>query len=874
MKKKNLASPPESLGVIHEKGASTSGLNLGGLGSGGVEIWPDGRFHHWNIANSMPWTTHSNEWGQHGIPQPQVPAGDADVFLRVEGPHLPRPLYRWLFTGHGYLCTTASHFWRVHKYFFIRSMEAIDYEVEFPFARLTYRDPEFPLTVTLRAWFPFVPRDDKASSLPGFYLDYAVVNASREPLHVSLVWQMVNFSGFAAEKNTQRHTRSSHHQATLLHLEGSLADPTHDSSGGKVMWANPLPGQKLTSVAANPYMQNLIWSVHRTGGLAGPLLPPRLLREEMVETPRTNAPNKGWLCLEEDLAPGQGTSFQLGLAWYFPNHRSPEKVLLGHVYENWFANAVEVAAHLIDHRETYLAASQLLPDLVMRSSLPEALRISLLDQLNTLTTNGQFTRAGHYGIQEGQGCAGYNTVDVDHYSSYALALLQPRLREVIDDLNTSLIHPKNGKVRHAIGHSLALPQIDENSTREYNRWDVCCQHCLMVYRDARWSGNGDLLRRNWPSMKRAMDLVASMDFYQMHLPYTEGGITYDHWRMKGVVAYMAGVYLAALRAMTDAALWLGDNDYAELSYQRFRDGAASFEKHFWLGDRYAVFYRRYPRGVSGEYVHEGHEGHLDPQCPAFTGTEPDALFDESKDPGVMTDLLNGEATAAVMGLGGFLDPARVKAQLRLILAKNEQPENRCVVNGSYPDERFLDEWPFMQWQTPWTGTEYFLALQLYCAGLVKDGDRVIDNVLRRHLREGVRFDHGECNNHYARPLCLWGAYAARLGLDYDGYRGILRFHPADGSPAYSGLLATGCLLGWLEYKATTRKTTATLEVRDGHLRLQQWHLPIRKTKPGRAIALLDDRPLALEVSQAGDAVCLRFAEDLLLQRDSVLQVEF
>ena len=119
---------PRQAGIIRERGASTSGLNLGGIGTGGVELWPDGRFHHWNMLNCRPWATHHEDRGYHSVDPPEVAAGETDFFVRVhrEG---RRPVYRWLFTGYGNM-PAIGHFWRVHKYFFIKSYPAIDYRAE------------------------------------------------------------------------------------------------------------------------------------------------------------------------------------------------------------------------------------------------------------------------------------------------------------------------------------------------------------------------------------------------------------------------------------------------------------------------------------------------------------------------------------------------------------------------------------------------------------------------------------------------------------------------------------------------------------------------------------------------------------------------
>ena len=119
-------------GVVCETGKCESGINLGGIGTGGVEIWPDGRLYFWNMVNSRPWAKSEKETnvdgvkGSHSINPVEPAVMDTDWFIRIAEKG-KRPVYRWLFTGHGYALGTASHFWRVHKYFFMISIISSSY---------------------------------------------------------------------------------------------------------------------------------------------------------------------------------------------------------------------------------------------------------------------------------------------------------------------------------------------------------------------------------------------------------------------------------------------------------------------------------------------------------------------------------------------------------------------------------------------------------------------------------------------------------------------------------------------------------------------------------------------------------------------------
>jgi hypothetical protein len=319
-----------------------------------------------------------------------------------------------------------------------------------------------------------------------------------------------------------------------------------------------------------------------------------------------------------------------------------------------------------------------------------------------------------------------------------------------------------------------------------------------------------------------MELIISMDFYGVGLPYIEGGITYDHWRMKGVVTYMAGVYLAALKAMQHSALLLSDATTAHKMEELFSRGQKSFEQMLWHKDRYALFYHRQQKGYSPS-AQRAEEGHLDPQTPPAECMQPGGSYTEVVDlKGIMTDLLNGDATAQAVGLGSILSPTRVKKQLRLILKNNLDRDNKALVNGTYPDGSFPDEFPFAQWHTPWTGAEYAFAMQLYTQGMINYGDAIVQQVFERQSREGMRFNHCEANDHYTRPMVIWGAWNARMGVHYNGIEQLLQITPP--LKHIKAAVVTAPALGTMHYTRSGEKTLLELKISDGRLKIGTLHI--------------------------------------------------
>jgi hypothetical protein len=143
-------------------------------------------------------------------------------------------------------------------------------------------------------------------------------------------------------------------------------------------------------------------------------------------------------------------------------------------------------------------------------------------------------------------------------------------------------------------------------------------------------------------------------------------------------------------------------------------------------------------------------------------------------------------------------------------------------------------------------------------------------VHRRHVREGMRFDHAECNNHYARPLCIWGAYASRLGLNIDGFRDHLSILPPSRAN-YDGLLLTGTATGRLTLKREKSKTTAMIEIGDGRQTIKTLMLPAGSGAK-RATVKLGGKKLDASAELADGAVTVTLGRKQTLSQGKTLEV--
>lgn len=891
-----------AVGSIHTQNLPSSGVCLGGIGCGGIEVWPDGTFRHVAIANSRPWAGgkegHNYAMDVGSAPdEPGFHPEDIAAILRVrvgEG----KPQLRFLMRGHGVSFTSNGNMSRLYKYAVVPTIDAIDYDATFPFVRLTYQDAKLPVAVRLTAWTPFVPHDHEVSNTPGIVLDYDVENLTDEDVEVSILFSCRNYAGFDGDECKQEHELAKSSSRTVVRMRGDLNRPKAQSSGCMSVFAAPQGDQSASVIEANPYLENIFWSYYLRGDLDGELVPDFVTRVEtcVPKDDRGNGVNKSylfnmaWLTQKQTLAAKATTAFRFGITWFFPNHVDVEGEHAGKLYATRFQDSKQVADWLIDQADELKARSQAFVDRILDSDLEPRFALSLLDQAMVMAKATWLIENGTYFMWEGLGCCCMNTVDVDHYGSFGTIHLFPELRKTVTDLVQSVQKP-NGQTVHGFPMRVKGPITE----REYRRWDVNLQYLLGLYRDWKWTGDEDFLERHYDAAAKAFRFVAQLDKYDIGLPYIEGGITYDHWHTKGIVTYMANLWLTATHAMEALAEHRGDTALADEARQLRAHGQQHFDRVLWNGGKQyynLYYYRQEGEEDPGEKIQHakgeiaGDMGDFDPEavaaekaaqqrasqqnlqggCDPSTGCCPpaDPIHGEVRDDGLQTDALNGEGYAGIIGLPRSLDEAKTKATLRAIWEANHEPDLQFVVNGSYADGSFPDQWPFSQWQNPWTGSEYYFAAQLLAEGMVDEGLQVITDVFDRYTREGMRFNHIECNTHYSRAQSIYAAYDAWLGIDWDQPAQTLHLHPKQFDNELHAPVITGACWGALHLQRDGLRLT----IDSGRGRLRRLHLEGIDLVDGAVSAEVDGKAVAVE--RDGDV--LVFAESLELTAGNTLQV--
>lgn len=168
-----VAAPPAdsfdpATGTIIDK-RWQSGLPLGGIGVGKIELMTDGSFG--NFTN------------QHNWDRPYPWAKGAFATVRVQ-------------TADGKPVTRLLRLKSNKEYSGVQNIAHTKMQGWFPRAEIEYSDPELPVTVRLNAFSPLVPHNPKDSSLPVACLDYVVTNPTDKPVKATIALAWPNLLGW------------------------------------------------------------------------------------------------------------------------------------------------------------------------------------------------------------------------------------------------------------------------------------------------------------------------------------------------------------------------------------------------------------------------------------------------------------------------------------------------------------------------------------------------------------------------------------------------------------------------------------------------------------------------------------------------------
>lgn len=846
---------------------------LGGIGSGSIGLAGDGRLKDWEIFNRP------NKGSVNGFSHFAIKAeGDGKVKdARVLNGDLAPP-YAGELTGeikHGFGFGP-----RRENLAGVPHFRETEFVGEFPMATIRYLDDHFPGEVSLTAFNPFIPLNDKDSSLPAAFFEFRVVNTTGEPLNYSLAGTLTN----PAEAHNSRHDCVRSGKTTVLTLNAPATDAGHPHYGGLAIGTDSTSDEE---VGYQQYWYRGRW-FDGLGVYWRDFGEPGLLKNRCYDSAnKTDTRDSATLERRITLNPGEEGRVRFIISWYYPNcynywsegscdcdadsscDCSDGISTWKNYYATLFKDADEVVSYAIENWDELQSRTEAFKNTLFSSSLPSEVidavsaNISILKTPTALRlTDGSFY--GFEGCDQCEGCCEGSCSHVWNYA-YALPYLFPKLERSMRDLEFQYNQRDDGQLTFRLQLPLGSPRWGFRACADGQFGGV-----LKVYREWKISGDDRWLTKKWSAVKRAIEFAWAPTNEDRWDPEQSGVLTgRQHHTLDmelfGPNSWLNGFYLAALKAGTEMAEQNGDEEAAALYREIFQRGKEWTDRELFNGTYYHQKLELGDKGIL--------ESFHNPNDTILKGGDIfDAYWDDEHNEikyqileGCGIDQVLAQWHANLIGLGEIFDPSQTKSALQSIYRYNYKPSMRYFFNPcrtfclndeagtvicDWPEGKYKPFVPVPYAEETMHGYEYQAACHMIQEGLVDEGLEIVRGVRDRYDgRKRNPWNEIECGSNYARSMASYALLLTYLGFGCDMSNGELSFDPVLGdSSEFSSFWSVSSAWGTF----TVSEQTVTLGITEGAVELSILRLPFMDSEPSELLIEPQDASANLERNELED----------------------
>jgi len=787
---------------------------LGGIGSGCVGLAGDGRLVDWEIYNKP------NKNSVNGFSHFAVKAEDSGkvVDARVLCGRL-QPPYTGNATQYGFGPgrDTMSG---------MPNFSSVSFSGEYPMAELAFRDKKFPGVVTMTAWNPLIPLNDKDSSIPSAFFEIALKNTTRKTLTYTVAFTVRN-------PQNSVNMRKTSNESTLIHLTGRnihINDPAYgdlsvatDAAETSVQeyWFR---GSWLDNLGI--YWQDFV--------RLGPF------ENRSYDSP--GAADHCTLAAHLSVKPGVVGRMRFVLSWNFPNcvnYWSPEKCGCGdncedkkqkgwkNYYATIFKNSAETVAYSLKNWNRLQTETMLFKNALFGSDLPPAIIDAVSANISILKTptvlrleDGSFY--GWEGCHSNAGCCEGSCTHVWNYA-YALPFLFPKLERSMRDLNYTYNQRSDGGLVFRLKLPLGSERGEFRPCADGQFGDV-----VKMYRDWKISGDTEWLRHHWPAIKKSIEFAwaeTNEDRWDADLDGVLKGRQHHTLDMElfGPNSWLTGFYLAALKAGAEMANYLGETETAAEWQSIFEKGKTWVDKHLFNGEYYEQKIDLKNKAIVDSFnaLNYWNDEHKEIKYQIGVGSSIDQVV--------------AQWHANIAGLGDIFDKEQTRKALRSIYKYNYKRSfldfvNPCRLYSLYDEKGVvICDWPqgkckpvvpVLYAEETMYGFEYAVASHMIQEGLVKEGIEIAENIRSKFDgRKRNPWNEFECGSNYARSMASYALLTAMSGFVFDMTRGMIGFNPVRIGKRFKCFWSLEGAWGTVEFK----KNVIMLSILYGELTLSTFH---------------------------------------------------
>ncbi len=809
---------------------------LGGIGTGCIGLSGRGSLIDWEIFN-RPNKGKGNGFSHFAI---KAEAGGKVLDARVLNGNLQPPYTGSFGTssfnsfGFGPDRTTMAgvpHFRRVV------------FTGTYPVASLRFEDPQFPGDVTMEAFNPLIPLNDRDSSIPAAFFEIEVRNPTSEDIDYTVCLSLGNPG--KRESSVIRFDRSA--QARLLQIAS-----TH-MQGDEPEYGDLTAATDVEDVSCQEYWFRGSWfdslemffrEFTSPGGLKN-----RTYRDDATEAKQyPGTGDTGSLSARRTVPAGRTARFRFVIAWNYPNcinYWNPEKPCCTdgscqpakpktwkNYYATIFRDSRHSALYSLEQWDRLEGETKQFRDALFSSTLPPAALDAISANISILKTptclrleDGSFY--GWEGCHPDSGCCEGSCTHVWNYA-YALPFLFPKLERSMRELDYRYNRREDG----GMAFRLQLPL-----ERERSKFRPCADGqfggVLKTYREWKISGDTEWLRFLWPAVRQSIEFAWSptnADRWDADRDGVLEGRQHHTLDMElfGPNSWLTGFYLAALKAGAEMADFLGEPDTAAGYRTLFEKGKKWVDEYLFNGDYYQQAIDLKDRSLLESF----------PDATAISDywNEESGEIKYQIGEGCAIDQVLAQWHADLIGLGEIFNPEQTRKALAAIFRHNFKERvgdffNPCrlyslndeagIVICDWPEGKYKPVVPIPYAEETMNGFEYQAAVHMILRGMPAEGMRIVEAVRDRYDGEKRNpWNEFECGSNYARSMASYALLNAFSGFEFDLVQGMVGFHPL--GPDRSEFRCFWSLdSGWGIFEADESRLSLT--VLYGSLRLDRFH---------------------------------------------------
>ena len=856
---------------------------LGGIGTGCIGIAGNGRLIDWEIFNRP------NKRSFNGFSHFAVKAESNGVLLDarvlngdLNPPYTGEPIRGGsLHSGYGFGPESSTMAGMPH-------FKRTKFIGEFPIAKMQFSDDQFPGMIELTAFNPFIPLNDKDSSIPGAFFEFEIENTTDDEINYTVCLSAANPLPTTKNENTYNKSEGIHY----VKLSSNQFEKDDPEFGDISIATDAYDVSYQEFWYRGGWCDNLevFW---RNFGQVGSF---KNRTYGIEELPSKIYKDMASLAAHFDVLPGEKKKIKFVITWNYPNmhnHWNPQKnnpdggssnsneEVWKTFYSTIFKESSSSSIYSLKNWERLYNETYEFKNTLFSSTIPDIALEAISANLSVLKsptclrlTDGSFY--GFEGCIEDIGCCEGSCTHVWNYA-YALPFLFPQLERSMHDLDFKYNQRQDGRMSFRLMLPLGREAVDFRACVDGQFGGV-----IKAYRDWKISGDDEWLKSNWEAIKKSIEYAwakSNEDKWDSDKDGVIEGRQHHTLDMElfGPNSWLNGFYLAALKAGAQMAEYIGDNETSKIYFNLFNKGKKWTDENLFNGEYYCQKVNLNDKSLLEKYS-EGTSLFGEDVTKTYWNEESEEIKYQIGE-GCEVDQVSAQWHANLCGLGEIFDKYQLRKALVSLYKYNFIPNMRDIANTwrlfclndeggviicSWPEGRYKPIVPLTYSTEVMTGFEYQTASLMIQEGLIEEGLNIIKAIRSRYDGEKRNpFNEFECGSNYARSMASYSLLLSFSGFEYDMVKKFIGFSPVINEDDFKCFWSLNNAWGSFSH----RNGEIKIEVKNGSLELKAFKSKFIKGRNIIAVKLGDSN---IEFDAAADII--HFKEVICITADLNLYI--